>query len=105
MSILAPRFQAHCARCGCTVRVPDTLPLEAFQQAVALRRSGNTIHAIAALVAAGAMDRGEAKSLVFHMTTTPGRCHRCRKSLVAGSELCLTCRCVNLDAVERQRNG
>jgi len=96
----APRFQAYCTRCQTLVRTPESLSIEDFRRAVALRRSGHTLEAVTALVSTRSIDLGEAKSLVFHITISPGKCHRCQKALAVGSETCPTCHCVVFDFTE-----
>src|SRR5687767_4486664 len=98
----APRFQAYCPRCEGIVRVPESLTLDAFRRVVTLRRSGHILQAIAALIETRSTDHAHAKRLVFHITSTAGQCHRCRKPLPSGVELCRSCQCVNLDFVDSQ---
>jgi hypothetical protein len=98
----APRFQAYCPRCEGIVRVLEPLSLDAFRRVVALRRGGHTMQAIAALIGTGSTDHADAKRLVFHITSTAGECHRCRKPLPTGAEVCPVCRCVNLDFTDTQ---
>ena len=82
------------------MRTPESLSIEDFRRVVALRRSGHTLEAVGALVRTRSTDVGEAKSLVFHITVTPGKCHRCHKPLSAGSETCPICHCVAFDFTE-----
>ncbi len=97
MPFFAPRFQAFCPRCGSIVRVPEWLPLAVFSEAIALRQSGHTMQAIAAVAQSGCADHAEAKRFVFHLTAQPGQCHRYRRSLVAGETECTVCHSINLD--------
>ncbi len=79
----APRFQGYCPRFESIVRLPESLSLERFRNAVAFQRSGNSMQAISALVSAVFADLATAKLIVCHITSVTGQCHRCRKALLS----------------------
>src|SRR5262249_36176719 len=63
-----------------------------------LVRGSQRIELIAVLHKRGAADLGGDKTLERHVTTEPGRCHRCRNLLHPGQEVeCPKCKALNLN--------
>ena len=97
MLSFVPCFQAFCLRCKSTVRVPDSLPVEALSEAVSLRQLGHSLQAVSVIVQRVGTELREAKCFVLHLTEQPGHCHRCQKALLPGVAECAVCHSINLD--------
>jgi hypothetical protein len=89
------RPHMQCAKCRMTVVWPDGLT-EGRRAEFASVVRGDPVQGMRFAETHLGLGGRESKVLVLHLTSTPGICHKCGKTVVAGESLC-SCRSVNLD--------
>lgn len=91
----ADRPQSFCTKCRVAVVLPKGLSTEEKRAFAQLRRN-DPVQAMRVAETKFGFNPREAKVLVLHITSKPGKCHRCERPLEYEVSRC-KCRSTNLD--------